>query len=194
MGANGPTGRHRTPEETRARLIDAAIAEFAERGYAATSIKQICRRADVSVGSFYHQFDDKTVLVATVLGRAREQFADDLAAVDVARPQSVESAVAALLEGTAAPTYRFLREAVEVEPRLAGAAASTRAIVHDRVTATVRAARAHADPEYALDAPSLAWTLLSLVRDALAGRGGLSARAIATVVSHSAAARTARGR
>jgi len=83
---------------------------------------------------------------------------------------------------------------VEAEPRLADTAASIRAVVHDRLTATIRAARAHADTEYAVDAPSLAWTLLSLVRDALAGRGGPPARTIASVIRYSAAARATTSR
>ncbi len=91
MATNGPTGRHRAPEETRARLIGAAEAEFGERGYAATSIQHICRKAGVSVGSFYHHFDDKTVLVAPLLERAGERFANDLAAVDIGRPHTRES-------------------------------------------------------------------------------------------------------
>ena len=194
MATNGPTGRHRAPEETRARLIGAAETEFAERGYAATSIHHICREAGVSVGSFYHHFDDKTILVAELLERAGKRFADDLAAVDIGRPHTIESVVVTLIGGGYAAVYRSLRDAVEAEPGLAGTAASIRAVVHDRLTATIRAARAHADSEYAVDAPSLAWTFLSLVRDALAGRGGPPARTIASVIRYSAAARATTSR
>jgi len=194
MESNGLGRRHRAPEQTRALLIDAAETEFAERGYAATSIHHICRGAGVSVGSFYHHFDDRTVLVAELLERAGERFADELAAVDIGRPKTIESVVAALVGGGYAAVYRSLRDAVEAEPGLADAAALIRAAVHDRLTATIRAARAHADAEYAVDAPSLAWTFLSLVRDALAGRGGPPARTIASVISYSAAARATTSR
>jgi AcrR family transcriptional regulator len=194
MATNGPTGRHRAPEETRSRVVDAAAAEFAARGYAATSVKQICRAAGVSVGSFYHHFDDKAVVVCELLEGRAEGFAAVIAAVDVGRPQTIESAVLELVEGEDAAVYRSLREAVEVEPRIADAAAQARRLVHDRLTATVRSARVHAEVEYAVDAPSLAWTMLSLVRDALSGRGGPPPRAIATVISHGAAALTTTGR
>jgi len=194
MQSNGLSRRHRAPEETRGRLICAAETEFAERGYAATSIHHICREAGVSVGSFYHHFEDRTVLVAELLQRAGERFADNLAAVDIGRPHTIESVVVTLVGGGYAAVYRSLRNAVEAEPGLADTAASIRAAVHDRLTATIRAARAHTDSEYAVDAPSLAWIFLSLVRDALAGRDGPSARAIATVISHGAAARATRSR
>lgn len=174
--------------------MEAAAAEFAARGYAATSIKQVCRAAGVSIGSFYLHFEDKSAVASALLEGRAEAFAAAIAAVDIGRPRTIELAVLELVEGDDAPSYRSLREAVEVEPRIADTAAASRALVHDRLTATIRAARAHADMEYAVDAPSLAWTFLSLVRDALSGRGGPPPRAIATVISHSAAARAVTGR
>lgn len=183
------TGRRRTPELMRVRIIDAAEALFSQQGYAATSIKQICRSADLSIGSFYHHFEDKAEVTAAILDRANERFAASLAGVDIGQPHSIESTVTSLLGGPGAAVYRALREAAEIEPRVAEVAGLYRTSVHGRLTATLKAARAHADTEYALDAESLAWTLLALLREAIAGRGQLSARVIATVISCSAAAR-----
>ena len=39
---------------TRERILDAALEEFDERGYEATTVASICRRAGVSNGSFFH--------------------------------------------------------------------------------------------------------------------------------------------
>lgn len=56
-------------EETRARLLDAAAAGFAEQGYDGTSVAEICDRAGVSKGAFYHHFASKQDLFLELLGR-----------------------------------------------------------------------------------------------------------------------------
>ncbi len=50
--------QHRA-EETRSHILDAAGGLFAERGYAATSVADICARAGVTKGAFYHHFESK---------------------------------------------------------------------------------------------------------------------------------------
>jgi len=47
-------------EETRARILDAAIRRFAIAGYDAASVEDICTEAGVSKGAFYHHFPTKT--------------------------------------------------------------------------------------------------------------------------------------
>jgi AcrR family transcriptional regulator len=46
-------------EETRSHILDAAGELFAERGYDATSVADICARAGVTKGAFYHHFASK---------------------------------------------------------------------------------------------------------------------------------------
>lgn len=48
--------RGEAAEETRRRIVDATYALHAEQGIAATTMKQIAERADVSVGTVYHHF------------------------------------------------------------------------------------------------------------------------------------------
>jgi AcrR family transcriptional regulator len=52
--------------DTRASLITAARALFAERGYAATPIEEIARLARVTKGALYHHFADKRELFKAV--------------------------------------------------------------------------------------------------------------------------------
>jgi AcrR family transcriptional regulator len=59
--------RQRRGEETRAQLIRAAAEAFAEQGYDATSVAEICQRAGVSKGAFYHHFDSKQDLFLDLL-------------------------------------------------------------------------------------------------------------------------------
>ncbi len=46
-------------EETRSHILDVAGELFAERGYAATSVADICAQAGVTKGAFYHHFESK---------------------------------------------------------------------------------------------------------------------------------------
>jgi TetR/AcrR family transcriptional regulator, transcriptional repressor for nem operon len=46
----------------RKRLLDAALHEFRTRGYAATTVDDLCRAAGVSKGAFFHHFASKEAL------------------------------------------------------------------------------------------------------------------------------------
>lgn len=45
--------------EVYARIVDAALRLFTERGYFNTTVPDVARAAQVSVGSIYHHFKDK---------------------------------------------------------------------------------------------------------------------------------------
>ena len=49
--------------KTRAALVAAAQAEYAEQGYTRTTAKSIAKRAGVSTGSFYQYFTDKDAVL-----------------------------------------------------------------------------------------------------------------------------------
>src|SRR5947208_12945012 len=49
-------------ESTRQALVDSAVEMFAKRGYAATSLDAIAKRARVTKGALYHHFSGKQAL------------------------------------------------------------------------------------------------------------------------------------
>lgn len=44
---------------TRAKLLDASLQVIRQKGYAATTVDDICREAGVTKGSFFHHFETK---------------------------------------------------------------------------------------------------------------------------------------
>lgn len=59
--------RQESKELTRARLLEAATAVFAERGFGDTSVEAICDRAGYTRGAFYSNFSDKDEVVLALL-------------------------------------------------------------------------------------------------------------------------------
>ncbi len=57
-------------EETKARLIEAAGEVFAQHGFRASTVRQICKRARTNVGSVNYHFRDKKGLYAAIFGYA----------------------------------------------------------------------------------------------------------------------------
>ncbi|GAB3559257.1 TetR/AcrR family transcriptional regulator [Spelaeicoccus albus] len=85
MAESAPVTKRRA--QTRARLMDAAIDAFAERGVMAASVEDICERAGYTRGAFYSNFADKEELVLALLDqqisdvveRAHQVIGDSLA-------------------------------------------------------------------------------------------------------------------
>ncbi|AVX19487.1 transcriptional regulator, TetR family [Carboxydocella sporoproducens DSM 16521] len=59
--------RTRKGEETRQRILAAALKLFSARGYAGTSTREIAREAGVAEGTIFHYFPTKKALLQGVL-------------------------------------------------------------------------------------------------------------------------------
>jgi len=57
----------REPERTRARILEAAFAEFAAKGFAGARVSEIARRAASNKRMLYHYFTDKKGLFRAVM-------------------------------------------------------------------------------------------------------------------------------
>jgi AcrR family transcriptional regulator len=82
---------------TRAALIAAARALFAERGYAAVGTEEIVRRAGVTRGALYHHFPAKPDLFRAVYERVEQELTERI----VTEVPLVGDPVAVLRDGTA---------------------------------------------------------------------------------------------
>ena len=54
-------------EETRSKILEAAIKLFSTRGFNAASVDDICKEAGISKGAFYHHFESKQALFLALL-------------------------------------------------------------------------------------------------------------------------------
>ncbi|MCE6994092.1 TetR/AcrR family transcriptional regulator [Saccharothrix sp. S26] len=67
------TERKRDPERTKARILEAATAEFAAKGYAAARVSAIADRAGVNKQLISYYFGGKEGLYRELSGRWRQQ-------------------------------------------------------------------------------------------------------------------------
>jgi AcrR family transcriptional regulator len=72
-----PRGPHRLPPARvraaqRERLVRAALFTVADLGYGPTTVREIVRRAGVSLKAFYEHFDDKRDCVLTAIGESMQ--------------------------------------------------------------------------------------------------------------------------
>ena len=83
-------------EETRTRIMDAAVRLFSTRGFAAASVDDICAEAGISKGAFYHHFESKQALFLALLDSWL---------------QTIDSSVEASKDKTAPETFMQMTEA-----------------------------------------------------------------------------------
>ena len=94
-----------TSPDRRDRILDASEHLFAARGFAATTIKQIARRAGVNSALLYYYFTDKDTLYREMLQRLiRQMISSGMSELD--RAQGPEQRLAAFVKRQA----RFLVE------------------------------------------------------------------------------------
>lgn len=93
-GARSPAERIRQPTEVRRRMVIAAARRtIADKGLAATGIRDIATAGEVSTGTITYHFSSMTEILAEVLDIERETFTDPL--MDQAK--NAQSALAGLV-------------------------------------------------------------------------------------------------
>ena len=143
-----PTGERRLTEQGRERkqqLVDAAMVLFAERGYAATRIRDICDRAGVAKGLFYWYFPTKLDLFSELVRSMRLR----LRRTQAAAMDPSTDALTRIRDGTVASvrfmaehaTYFALVDVGRADSAIADALRAGSGVYLDDVTALVREAQ-----------------------------------------------------
>ena len=103
---NTPSARWRRRKTARpAEILSAALASFAERGFAATRLDDVAARAGVTKGTLYLYFDSKEELFKAVV---RQELVPNLERAE------------ALVAGSAAPSLDLLDQLVRDFARIIG--------------------------------------------------------------------------
>ncbi|HWX86908.1 MAG TPA: TetR/AcrR family transcriptional regulator [Solirubrobacteraceae bacterium] len=76
----------------RARILDAALAEFHDRGYAGTSLQAVAKRAGLTKGAVYWSFRDKQDLFLALVHERLDLPAEALMRLTADAPSDVETA------------------------------------------------------------------------------------------------------
>ena len=66
-------------KKTRASILNAAMSLMKENGYYDTTIRDICAKANVSIGTFYTYFPGKRDIFADIFSRADDLFENEIA-------------------------------------------------------------------------------------------------------------------
>ncbi len=72
----------RRPLDARSRIVDAAIAEFAARGFEAASTNTIAREAGVAKGLLFHHFGSKEDLYLAIIDQLTQRVTEEVFAID----------------------------------------------------------------------------------------------------------------
>ncbi|SOB78934.1 transcriptional regulator, TetR family [Sphingomonas guangdongensis] len=132
---------------TRQAILDAAAAEFGERGFHEASISGITRRAGVALGSFYTYFDSKDAVFRALVRHMSEQVRDHVAPAIRAAPDGIaaeRAGLAGFIEFVRAhkEIYRIIDEAEFVDPESFRSHYATTA---ERIGARLQAAAARGE-------------------------------------------------
>lgn len=68
-------------EETRTRILEAALAVFRERGFERSTMREIATAAEVAVGAAYYYFESKDAIVMAFYERSQSQMRPEIEAL-----------------------------------------------------------------------------------------------------------------
>jgi AcrR family transcriptional regulator len=163
-------GRHAELRGTaRERLLDAAAAEFVEHGYRATSVQAIARRAGLTRGAVYWNFESKQELFLALLDERLGEPARELMQITETAPDESSAArvgcgLESLIESQA-PFMMLLFEhwaAAVREPDLRAAYTQRQAQLRDALARAITERHDNAGVALTYPAQSIATGILAL--------------------------------
>lgn len=159
-----PGGRADTTLE---RLMAGAQATFAERGYAASNIHEICARAKVGIGTFYAHFEHKRELLQQVLIQRAPRLSAQMSAEDLLDKARIAARLhKAVDDPVASGLWRAWHEAVLEDAELARFHTTMYGDSITRLADMVIDARSRVEPRADRADPAVvAWTILTVARE-----------------------------
>jgi len=94
------TGRALQSEQTRERIITAAMRLFVRKGFYATSIADLAEAVEMTKGALYHHFENKDAIFFAVIEAIRKTWRE-MVGRDVLKPRNALDRLGALLDSHA---------------------------------------------------------------------------------------------
>lgn len=83
-------------EETRARILDAALAVFRERGFEQATMREVAATAGIALGGTYYYFASKDAIVLAFYARAQAEMAQSIPE-ELSRAKTLEARLHAII-------------------------------------------------------------------------------------------------
>jgi AcrR family transcriptional regulator len=135
-----PAKRSRDPEETRSRILDAALSVFSSKSYHEASVDEIVEMSHTSKGSVYFHFPNKQRLFLALVDKFADTLERRVTEAIEQQPVGIER-VSAALEAVLATfgKYRSLAKILLVQAvGLGSVFESKRLEVHDRFAGLIQ--------------------------------------------------------
>jgi AcrR family transcriptional regulator len=154
-------------DATLERLLDGALEVYAERGYHAASVREICARSGVGIGTFYAHFEHKRELLRRVFIDRALPFSRLVTPADLLDHDRLVACLrTAVDDPVTSGLFRAWYEAVLEEPDIARFHAGWRASTLEHLAATVAEAQRRVPSAVPRRDPVvLAWTIATLARE-----------------------------
>ena len=159
---------------TRERIVAAAVALFAERGFDATSVNEVVLRAGVAKGALYHHFASKDDLLYEVYRELVDRQLAGLAEIlgrdsgSRAPADTLRELIADLVVTTAARVGEakvFFRESHRLGDANQARVRAARRSIHDAVTDLVRSAQARGEFAAVASPEMVAFTVFGVINE-----------------------------
>lgn len=159
---------HRTQaerrEQTRTALLDATIDCLIERGYARTSVHEICARAGVSKGAQQHHFTTKAELMAAAVEHLTHRIKAEMLTTVPRGEELLDQGIEHIWQGfsgTLAAAFMELWVAARTDPELA---AAMRPVDRSLGRQTLETFRELAGDQHSERSETLYWLTVNLIR------------------------------
>jgi AcrR family transcriptional regulator len=143
------SGNPPLPDNTRARLLDAAGQVFADTGYHAATVRQICAHAGVNIALVNYHFGDKLELYTEVLrhstGAAKNEIIQKAMRSDAPPEEALRELIGTMLErvcGADRPGWHYrlmVHELAQPTPAMAKVIDETMRPIYDRFRSLIGA-------------------------------------------------------
>ena len=187
--ARGPDRRRRSRRRDTTgsldRLLDGAQATFAERGYHAANIHEICAQANVGIGTFYAHFDHKNQLLEHLIVERGVSLPQVLTAEDFKDVSSLAARIETTVDDPVnVGLWRAWHQGVAENGDLARTQSRMRASALKQLAALVVKVRRSRRVTARVEASVVAWTMLLFTYELAIGDrdGAASVEAVARII------------